>query len=57
LKRSRYQYLRNAGFVKRILLWNGQDDSHKKTIDEDKKIYVYDKEGDRIEVKSWETQD
>ena len=33
------------------------DDSHKKTIDEDKKIYVYDKEGDRIEVKSWETQD
>ena len=33
------------------------DDSHKKTIDEDNKTYVYDKEGHRIEVKSWETQD
>jgi CDGSH-type Zn-finger protein len=32
------------------------DDSHKKTIDEDNKTYVYDK-GHRIEVKSWETQD
>ena len=26
------------------------DDSHKKTIDEDNKTYVYDKEGDRIEI-------
>jgi CDGSH-type Zn-finger protein len=33
------------------------DDSHKKTIDEDNNTYVYDKEGDRIEVKSWEKQD
>ncbi|MFZ0220373.1 MAG: CDGSH iron-sulfur domain-containing protein [Candidatus Nitrosopolaris sp.] len=33
------------------------DDSHKKTIDEDNKTYVYDKEGDRIEVKSWEVAD
>jgi CDGSH iron-sulfur domain-containing protein 3 len=33
------------------------DDSHKKTIGENDKTYVYDKEGDRIEVKSWETQD
>ena len=31
------------------------DDS--KTIGEDDKTYVYDKEGDRIEVKSWEKQD
>ena len=33
------------------------DDSHKKTIDEDNKTYVYDKEGDRIEVRSCEMQD
>jgi CDGSH-type Zn-finger protein len=33
------------------------DDLHKKTIDENDKTYVYDKEDDRIEVKSWETQD
>jgi CDGSH-type Zn-finger protein len=33
------------------------DDSHKKTIGEDNKIYVYDKEGDRIGVKSWEVTD
>ncbi len=33
------------------------DDSHKKTIYEDNKTYVYDKEGDRIEVKSWEMAD
>ena len=32
------------------------DDLHKKTIDENDKI-LYDQEGDRIEVKSWETQD
>jgi len=31
------------------------DASHKKTIDEeDNKTYAYEKEGDRIEVKSWE---
>lgn len=30
------------------------DDSHKKTTDEDNKTYVYDEDGDRIEVKSWE---
>ena len=29
----------------------------KKTIDEDNKTYVYDKEGDRIEVRSCEAQD
>ena len=33
------------------------DDSHKKTADEDNKTYAYDKEGDRIEVKNWETAD
>jgi CDGSH-type Zn-finger protein len=33
------------------------DDSHKKTIVKDYKTYVYDKEGDRIEVKSWEVAD
>ena len=33
------------------------DDSHKKTIDEDNKTYVYDKEGDRIEVRSCGAQD
>jgi len=33
------------------------DESHKKTIDEDNKTYVYDKEGDRIEVRSCEAQD
>jgi len=33
------------------------DDSHKKTIDEDNKIYVYSREGDRIEVKTWEEAD
>ena len=32
-------------------------DSHKKTIDEDNKIYVYGREGDRIEVKTWEEAD
>lgn len=29
------------------------DDSHKKTIDEDNKTYVYSKD-EKIEVKSWE---
>ncbi|HEY7570162.1 MAG TPA: CDGSH iron-sulfur domain-containing protein [Nitrososphaeraceae archaeon] len=31
------------------------DNSHKKTVDEeDNKIYAYEKEGERIEVKNWE---
>lgn len=30
------------------------DNSHKKIKDEDDKIYVYEKDGDRIEVKNWE---
>ena len=33
------------------------DDSHKKTTDEDNKIYVYSREGDRIELKTWEEAD
>lgn len=33
------------------------DNSHEKTTDEDNKTYVYDKEGDRIEIKSWEGGD
>jgi CDGSH iron-sulfur domain-containing protein 3 len=32
------------------------DDSHKKTIDEDNKTYVYSKD-EEIEVKSWEMAD
>ena len=32
------------------------DDSHKKTIDEDNKTYVYSKD-EKIEVKSWEMAD
>jgi CDGSH iron-sulfur domain-containing protein 3 len=31
------------------------DESHKKTADEDNKIYVYENEGNnRVEVKNWE---
>jgi CDGSH-type Zn-finger protein len=30
------------------------DGSHKKTINEDHKIYVYEKDCERVEVKDWE---
>ena len=33
------------------------DGSHKKTVDEDNKTYVYDHQGDRTEIKSWEVTD
>jgi CDGSH-type Zn-finger protein len=33
------------------------NNSHKKTVDEeDNKIYAYEKEGDKIEVKNWEVE-
>lgn len=33
------------------------NNSHKKTVDEeDNKIYAYEKEGDKIEVKNWEME-